>query len=509
MVWHQNRTMILNWKMMKTQIYTWLIMMVGGLLVSTCGPTPTEKPAPNILFIAVDDLRPELGCYGVPHVRSPHIDKLAAEGMVFTNHFVAVPTCGASRFALLTGQLPETGQHLRNDAMASFLSGQPESARPESFVHHLRRNGYYTVGIGKISHHPDGLVYGYTESPEGAPWELPHSWDEMLLNSAKWGTGWNAFFGYADGSNRNTLNGEVKPYEKGAVDDTGYPDGLIADLAVEKLHEMKRRDQPFFLGVGFFKPHLPFTSPEEYWEMYEEDDIPLTPSPDVPANVSEASLHGSNELNRYAGGEEKASLEQPLSDDYQQKLKHAYCAAVSYIDAQVGKVLRTLDSLDLSENTIVVLWGDHGWHLGDQRVWGKHTCFEKALRSALIIRQPGVNGGLVCDNVVSTIDLYPTLMDFCQLDMPYTTQGSSMRTLLEDGTSAQWEDKAYSYFRQGISVRNSRYRLTKYFRDEQPDIELFDHAADPNENNNIAPCSPKLVKELLPLLEKGNTGLYD
>ena len=211
---------------------------------------PTEKK-PNILFIAVDDLRPELNCYGKTYIKSPNIDKLASEGYVFQNHFVTVPTCGASRSSLLTGLRPRKIGDLSNDAAANNISGKPETDVPETFIHLLKKNNYYTVGIGKISHYPDGHVYPYLQSLKDAPLELPHSWNEMLFDNGKWGTGHNAFFGYANGTNRNTLKGQVKPYEAADVADEGYPDGLTAQLAIKKLKELKQQDKPFFLAVGF------------------------------------------------------------------------------------------------------------------------------------------------------------------------------------------------------------------------------------------------------------------
>jgi len=279
--------------------------------------------------------------------------------------------------------LPKTTGYLSNEACRTYISGKPETKYPKTFIHHLRRNGYYTVGIGKISHYVDGLLYGYTD-PVGTEYELPHSWDEMLLDDKKWGSGHNAFFGYANGTNRNTLNKEVKPYECADVPDTAYVDGLTANLAIKKLRELKMKNQPFFLGVGFFKPHLPFNSPKKYWDLYDESKLPLSPTPFIPENVNKASLHNSGEFNQYKLGEEKASLEAPVSDAYARKLRHAYFACVSFTDAQIGKVLTELDKLELAENTIVVLWGDHGWHLGDHLVWGKHTIFERALKSPLI-----------------------------------------------------------------------------------------------------------------------------
>ena len=203
----------------------------------------TQKP--NILFIAIDDLRPELGCYGNDIIHSPNIDKLASQGIVFNNHFVQVPTCGASRYSLLTGMRPSKKAHLSNKAIELEVSGQPEQNRPESFIHQLKRSGYYTVGMGKISHSADGLLYGY-EEPVSKKKELPYSWDELLFDSGKWKTGWNSFFGYANGENRQSLKKQVKPYEAGDVDDEGYVDGLTANLAVNKLEELKNKDQPFF-----------------------------------------------------------------------------------------------------------------------------------------------------------------------------------------------------------------------------------------------------------------------
>ncbi len=478
---------------------------LGLQILVSCHQARPEKP--NVLFIAVDDLRPELGCYGNDLIKTPRLDKLASEGCVFTHHFVAVPTCGASRYGLLTGLRPRNRIEITNEALRRVLSGKPETESPESFIHHLRRNGYFTVGIGKIGHYPDGLLYGYEDAP-GTERELPHSWDEMLLDTGKWETGWNAFFAYADGSNRQSRNKNVKPYEAAEVDDTGYPDGLTADLALTKLQELSRRGQPFFLGVGFFKPHLPFNAPKKYWDLYTESEIPVTPSNFVPNNVNRASLHSSSELNQYMLGEEKASLDKPVSDAYARKLRHAYFACVSYVDAQIGRILDELERLGLSEDTIVVVWGDHGWHLGDHLVWGKHTIFERALKSALIVKTPGMRRGYACDQIVSTLDIYPTLMDLCGLEMPHKTDGHSLSGLLMGKDDREWENPAYSYFRSGISIRTEQYRLTKYFRTEEPKIELYDHTSDPFENHNVAGEFPEVVARLMIKLEMGNTGLY-
>lgn len=466
-----------------------------------------ENSKPNILFIAIDDLRPELGCYGNEHIKSPNIDKLASQGYLFKNHFVNVPTCGASRHAMLTGQLPVSRAHIKNSITSTTTALQEEQDIPETFIHQLKRSGYYTVGIGKITHHPDGYVYGYLD-PASNQLELPYSWDEMLLDDEKWGSGHNAFFGYANGTNRNTLNKEVKPYEMADGPDEVYPDGLTSNLAITKLRELNKRDQPFFLGVGFFKPHLPFTAPKKYWDMYEEKNLPIAPFAAIPENSSAASLHKSGELNQYKLGEEKASLDGPVSDEYARKLRHAYFACVSYIDAQVGKVLAELKALDLDENTIIVLWGDHGWHLGDHLVWGKHTVFERSLNSAFIMKMPHGPGGKTIDQVVSSTDIYPTLMQLCRTPVKHSLDGQSLVNLMDNPDSKDWRNTAYGYFKNGISVRTDRYRLNRYYRKEIPEFELYDHAKDPNETINIASKNPNIVNELLPVLEKGNTGLF-
>lgn len=486
--------------------YFLIFLVLAGCIGHNASEKPNAKP--NILFIAVDDLRPELGAYGNKIIHSPNIDALANTGSFFTHHYVQVPTCGASRHALLTGMLPRKPIHLSNRAIEEEISGQPETSSPETFIHRFKKAGYHTIGIGKISHSADGLVYGYEEKPSTQK-ELPHSWSELLFNPGKWKTGWNAFFAYANGENRQSLEKQVKPYEAGQVDDEGYPDGLTTELAMAKLKELKHSEKPFFMGVGFFKPHLPFNAPQQYWDLYKRDEIPLTTNPDVPENISLKSLHESGEFNQYALGEEKAALSHQLSDDYARKLRHAYYASVSYIDAQIGKLMKTLHSLELDKNTIIVIWGDHGWHLGDQRVWGKHTIFENAVRSPLIIKSPFLkHKRSKVTAIAETIDIYPTLMELCEIDVDQELDGHSLVAAMKTGKNLQ-DQVAYSYFRNGISVRTPNYRLTKYFRKEEPVIELYDHTKDSfQEHRNIADEHPEIVAKLMPLLEKGNTGLY-
>ena len=478
-----------------------------SLLLGFSGMTASQVKKPNILFICVDDLRPEVGCYkGKNYIKTPNLDRLAAQGMSFSNHFAVVPTSGASRYAMLTGRYPVNRTGLSNEACYKLISGQSEQQTPETFIHQLRRNGYYSVGIGKISHSTDGYIYEY-EEPKSNLLELPHSWDEVVFDHGQWGTGWNAFFGFANGSDKFGMESQVKPYECGDTDDDGYVDGLTANLALQKLKELAMNDQPFFLGVGFFKPHLPFNAPRKYWDMYDEASLPLTPVPDLPENVNKTSLHDSGEFNSYYLGDEDATLDHPVADDYARKLRHAYFACVSYADAQVGKLLDELKRLGLSDNTIVVVWGDHGWHLGDFRMWGKHTMFDWALRSTLIVKSPKSKSKGNCNQVISAVDIYPTLMELCRIKTDYPLDGRSFVALL-DKPSHKWNGAVYSYWNHGITVRTDRYRLTRYFNGKQPEFEFFDHRVDPNEKQNMIFSLSKKIHPLQHLLEKANTEIY-
>ncbi|MGI9551396.1 MAG: sulfatase, partial [Aurantibacter sp.] len=468
----------------------------------------TEKDArPNVLFIAVDDLRAELGAYGKNYVKSSNMDALASEGSIFMRHYVQVPTCGASRHALLTGYRPWKPGHLSNQAIEKEISNKSEDSIPETFIHRFKREGYHTIGIGKISHSADGLVYGYEEQPSEKR-ELPHSWSELLFDSGKWKTGWNAFFAYANGENRQSLKKQVRPYESADVNDEGYPDGISANLAITKLREMKDKGKPFFMGLGFFKPHLPFNAPKKYWDLYDRDSIPISDNPNIPENINLKSLHESGEFNQYALGEEKASLSKSVSDAYARNLHHAYLASISYIDAQIGKVLQELKTTGLDKNTVIVIWGDHGWHLGDQRVWGKHTLFENALKSTLIIKSPlQKHKNKLIENIVESVDIYPTLLELCNIPLNHKIDGESFAGMMFEG-DVKKDDVAYGYFKQGITLRTKKYRLTKYFREEEPSVELYDHSSGAKEQSNIADQDPQLVEKLLLLLEEGNTGLY-
>lgn len=463
-------------------------------LCSLACATPETKAPPNILFIAIDDLRPQLGAYGYPEMITPNLDALADDGRLFLRHYTQVPTCGASRYALLTGMRPRGPEHLSNDAFKNLLPRE-EQVHPESMAHLFRRNGYYTASIGKISHYPDGRLYTYGGEGDGAL-EMPFSWDETWGPVGKWGTAWNAFFGYADGSNRNMERGAYPAYESAAVADSALPDGLIAEQAMATLRKVQ--DQPFFLAVGFFKPHLPFTAPQKYWDLYDRSAIALSANPERPEGVADAALHNSGEMFGSYAHPEKGGLGIRIDDEQARTLRHAYFASVSYVDAQVGKVLDELDRLGLREHTIVVVWGDHGWHLGDHTLWGKHAAFERALQSTLIVRAPDMQRpGIPTNSIVESVDLYPTLVDLAELAPPDSLDGVSLRPLLQN-PEATVKEGAYGYWHGRQTLRTDRYRITRF---DDGDVVLFDHAADPLETRNIAEEEGELVGQLIARLQ--------
>jgi arylsulfatase A-like enzyme len=300
----------------------------------------------------------------------------------------------------------------------------------------------------------------------------------------------------------------VPPFECADVPDEGYPDGLNANLAVWKLRELSAKNKPFILSVGFFKPHLPFNSPKKYWDLYNREDVSLSPNPDVPVNTPSLLLHPSREFfGNYRDGKEYGGLGDRLSDSYAREIRHAYFAAVSYVDAQIGKVLNALEDLGLEKNTVIVVWGDHGWHLGDHTLWGKHSPFERSAHSPLIIKFPGMKqSGIDTDALVETVDIYPTLCDLAGIEPPLGLEGMNLKAILVN-PEAPGKAAAYTYQRNRISMRTERYRFIVHAKKGTSSVALFDHQVDPYETRSIAEERPEIVERLMPLLKKGNTGI--
>jgi arylsulfatase A-like enzyme len=474
-----------------------LVAFVGGFsLTGQTATTATNRF--NILFIAVDDLRTELGCYGVAYAPTPNIDRLAAQGTVFTHHYVQVPTCGASRYALLTGRSPAKSRvFASNEALYNGPAALVQGSLPraQSMPELFRRSGYRTVCIGKISHTPDGRVYSYKGAGDGRP-ELPNAWDELPTPFGAWKRGWGTFFAYSGGRHREDGQGHRDLMEFVAKRDEDLPDGMMAARAIEELRTLQKSGQRFFLGLGFFKPHLPFVATRADW-----DAMATTPVPPAPHQAKPDSTfwHKSGEFYGYKFPFPKAN---PLAEADQIEAKRAYLACVRYTDRQVGKVLDALNALGLADSTIVVLWGDHGWHLGDSQIWGKHDLFERAVHSPLIIRAPGTaKSGTHCEALVETLDIYPTLVELCRPAFSQTQHpldGISMRPLLE-GSATSIRDTATSYWENAVTIRTSTHRLihSRNADGTITDKELYDMRATPDPVENIAAKQPELVEKLL------------
>lgn len=464
-------------------------LLTFGLLLSTNKSDAAKQPEaepkrPNVLLLCIDDLRPELGCYGKDYIRSPHIDKLAESGRVFKRHYVQAPTCGASRFTLLTGCYGATG----NGALfqrARQLKTSPDSVSP-SMPAWFRRHGYVTVSVGKVSHHPGGR--GGRDWDEPKELEMPLAWDRHLLPAGPWQHPRGAMHGLAHGEIRIKA-GDMDVLQSVAGPDSIYPDGLITDEALGQLDLLSQDQKPFFLAVGIIRPHLPFGAPAKYLEPYRNAQLPPTPHPQRPQGKT--TWHGSGEFMKY-----NRWGRNPNKDaEFALEVRRHYAACVSYADAQVGRLLNRLAALGLQDNTIVVLWGDHGWHLGEHAIWGKHALFEESLHSPLIIHYPGIpQAGAATQAMVETLDVFSTLCDLAGLAKPDAVQGVSLRPMLEKPNTPGHAAIAYAKAR---TIRTERYRLIAH-RDGH--LELYDHLSTAKETRNVATEQPEKAQELLALL---------
>lgn len=428
---------------------------------------------PNILFIAVDDLRPELGVFGASHIQSPSIDKLASGGMVFNRTYCNIPVCGASRASLLSGVRPGVNRFLGYDTYQ-----QKDYPGVLSLPMHFKNNGYTTISNGKIYHHGD---------------DDKTAWNEIWKPKSRTETGWRD---YLTSENIALNKGEKRglPYENTDVHDTAYFDGRIAKKSVEDLKKLKEKGEPFFLAVGFLKPHLPFNAPKKYWDLYDPTTIFLPDNYLRPESTPKEAFHNFGELRSYSGIPEKGDV----SDEMANKLIHGYYACVSYTDAQIGKLLTALEELELDENTIVILWGDHGWNLGDHKMWCKHCNFESSLHVPMIVKAPGKTYGQKTDAITEYVDIYPSLCDLAGLPIPDHLNGESFVPLME-GKSMK-KDYAIAKYFDGVTLVKGNLFYTEYI-DKEGNLKarmLFDHSNDPLELDNLAekPDYQNKVKEL-------------
>ena len=445
---------------MKTVVRFVPILFVYACSISGNPSDPHQLPErPNVLFIAVDDLRPELNAYGASHIHSPAMDQLASESLVFTRAFCNVPVCGASRASLLSGVRPGMHRFIGYD---TYL--EEDYPGVVSLPKHFKNNGYVTVSNGKIYHHAD---------------DDEEAWQEVWR--PKPGTSWRDYQTEENIRLDTTAGQRGYPYENTNVPDTAYFDGQIAQKSIRDLKKLKQAGEPFFLAVGFLKPHLPFNAPTEYWDLYDPASISLPKNYLQPKSTPAQAFHNFGELRAYAG----IPKEGPVSDEMAHTLIRGYYACVSYTDAQIGKLLATLKELELDKNTIVVLWGDHGWNLGDHQMWCKHCNFASSLQVPLMIKVPGVKGKRI-DAIAEYIDLYPSLSELAGLSLPAHLDGESLVPLIQ-GEPAK-EDFAIAKYQDGVTVVQGDLFYTEYINQKgvAQARMLFDHATDPLELVNLA-----------------------
>jgi iduronate 2-sulfatase len=468
------------------------ILIVGVSMLCLLPCVLHAEGRPNVLFIAIDDLRNDLGVYGAPHAQTPLLDSFAKTARVFSHHFVQVPTCGASRCALMRGCYPIVAAQVGNNGIKQTQAKWSAHSLPMTF----RQSGYQTLALGKITHYPGGLTgKGWAEGPE----ELPGAWDRAWVPKGPWSTPEDMMHGYADGNARKA--GQSPAWEANDGPDETYPDAWVAAEAVRTLKELATQKKPWFFGVGFFKPHLPFAAPKKWHDLHRSDSMSLLP--EVASKPSWPSTwHNSGEFRNNYGHAKGRNPDNDL--EYALMMRRAYAASISYMDEQVGKLLAALKDLSLEEDTIVVLWSDHGFLLGEHSIWGKHCLYDKALRSPLMIRCPGLtSSGSICSSLVETVDLLPTMIDLCSLPALSDLDGKSLRPQLFDAAASS-EKPAYGFWSDGQrTVRTDRWRLiVQPTRSGSVQTELFDYQSDPDETRDHSASNPEKVRELLAMLER-------
>lgn len=449
--------------MMRKNIFTGFaatgVIAVSGF--ASC--TDQEKPK-NVILLIVDDLRPELGCYGNKEVLSPNIDRLAAQGVRFNRAYCNVAVSGASRSSLLTGTRPTRNTFLTADTWCE--KDKPDKQAMNTYFQSL---GFTTlVGGGKVFHHPDDRKTG---------WDIVRERQPGIV--------------YLEPVNRGPFPGNKRgyAYECSNVPDNAYPDGQIADRMIADLEMLAADGKPFFIGLGFFKPHLPFNAPKKYWDLYDYDKIALPDNYVLKEgnNIPEIALPKWGELrNNYAGMPEKNGMLVPA--DTARKLIHGYRACVSYTDAQIGRVLDKLKELGLDKNTVIVLIGDHGWNLGEHGAWCKHSILNTSIHAPMIIYDPYSKlRGHRSDEVVEFVDIFPTICDITGKKKLDQFEGKSLYPLLND-PKAKSKGYAVARWQQGYTlVTDDNYFYTEWWNNKDNVTErlLFDHNTDPDENYNV------------------------
>lgn len=463
----------------------------------------------NILFIPVDDLKPLLSNYGETQMKTPNFDRLAKMGVTFTNAHVQYAVCGPSRASVMTATYPD---HTKVwDLHTDFRKSAPDLI---SMPEYLISQGYETNAIGKIYHKGSAA-----EGHDGKSWSVPHiqpknfdpeygepifwtyqneetksKMNELIDEATAKGKGAGGLRGYVFNRLKPTVEHED-------VSDEAYQDGIYTQTAIEQLQMLSKKDKPFFLGVGFQKPHLPFVAPQKYWDMYDEKDIKLAEFQQLAKNSPRVAYHNYGELRSYSDIDDNYDIGDIINEDKQRELIHGYYACVSYIDAQLGKLLDELERLDLMDNTVIALWGDHGWHLGDHTEWCKHSNFEQATRIPMMLAGPGVAKGIQVDQPVELLDIFPTIFELAHVSNSPQAEGVSLVPMLDgDDSTDLKKEYAFSQFgrgkdKMGYTIRTDRYRYTEWFEDDYRSYkkldedkiiakELYDYKDDPLEKES-------------------------
>jgi len=448
----------------KTRSLAWWLLRLTILLLGGYRSLVAEvPPRPNVLFIAIDDLNTRLGCYGFDHISSPHIDKLASEGVRFDRAYCQYPSCGPSRTSLLTGLRPQTTGMI-NNRMAMRELAPDAVTLPQLF----RKNGYYVARVGKIFHQRVPADIGESGADD------PASWDEVVNPRGR------------DKDEEHLLRdytpqlgiADAMAYLKAEGEDGEQTDGKVADETIRLLERVG--DKPFFIAAGFYRPHIPYIAPKKYFDLYDIEETSLTHIPEgYRESVPSAALSSTPDWPNFHTTEREA-----------RECILAYDACVSFVDTQVGKLLEAVDRLCLRENTIIVLWGDHGYHLGEHGLWRKNSLYEESARAPLIFRVPGIEPKEPdCPSIVEFLDIYPTVADLANLTPPTEIEGISLRPLLENPAS-DWNRPAFiqTLFVDvpGYSIRTDRWRYVEWGQQGDRGIELYDQRLDPKEMSNLA-----------------------
>lgn len=456
------------------------------LLVMLSGQNAVEAQPANVLLICVDDLKPTIRCFGDHHAVTPNIDRLAKAGVRFDAAYCNQAVCAPSRNALMTGLRPQTiGVY---DLATHFRRAAPDVV---TFSQHFIKHGYHASALGKIYH------IGHGNTDDEMSWSMP-SWRSKASSYALPASLANTVKD-ASGKKRGPAT------EAADVPDDTYRDGEVAIEAAARLSKAAEKpDQPFFLAVGFLKPHLPFVAPQKYWDLYDPDFLPMPSITVAPEGAPSYATHPGGELRNYSDMPNKGDIDATTT----RHLIHGYYAATSYADAQIGRVLDTVDELGLTDNTIIVLWGDHGWHLGDHGIWCKHTNFEQAARIPVIISAPGGAAGASTTAMIETVDLFPTVAQLAGIELPANIDGISQAEVVKHPEHKIRDYVTHVYPRGGHlgrAIRDQRYRMVEWTplkSKGEVDIELYDYQADPLETKNIAADHADIVKAMRSTLAK-------